>query len=658
MNSQNGLTDFFVSISKKILSCLEYQLKLEKYKVNPSLCTIDLISISEKFYGELETENYSSSWANPQFAATYFKKPLSNLLSAIYYHVFELPMLSASSRNFEIKSYVDFVGRITVIRNEKALNDVSIETFNLFLYEYKAYRLEVLETSLENEILRIYGNVSSFYEKIIAKTPIFDSNNLYVYGDEVSILDKNYYDFIQDHQDSIISQADIFVKAFKEGLVRNDTKAGSRKNIRLAYTLGQEPFILAVKNQLAKEGYIGYISDVSRIPENRQVSYDHKFDDALIFDQEYADLHIEYYENLMNKHKDYIDNYLGLMCVESFGEAPFSPENKSSNIKMSSAQNDLMKTLTSRKTIIKESIIPSENSSYCLLSLPTIHVGEKLEEIFDATCQINAMKNEDYEGVQQLIVDAADLAEHIIIKGTGLNKTDIKVYLPPLEDPLKQSNFVNCVSEVNVPIGEIFTSPKLQGTNGELHLPEIYLDGYEYKNLRLTFTDGMITNYSCSNFENERENKEFVAETLLYPYETLPMGEFAIGTNTLAYVLSKKLDITNVLPVLIIEKMGPHFAIGDTCFSHIEGVPFYNFFDGKEVVARDNDFCKKRESNPSEGYTGVHTDITIPYDEIGLIASVTYSGEVVKIIVNGRFVLEGTDKLNEPFSLFTIGAQT
>ena len=35
------------------------------------------------------------------------------------------------------------------------------------------------------------------------------------------------------------------------------------------------------------------------------------------------------------------------------------------------------------------------------------------------------------------------------------------------------------------------------------------------------------------------------------------MGEFAIGTNTTAYVMAKTYDILYQLPILIVEKMGP-----------------------------------------------------------------------------------------------------
>ena len=44
-----------------------------------------------------------------------------------------------------------------------------------------------------------------------------------------------------------------------------------------------------------------------------------------------------------------------------------------------------------------------------------------------------------------------------------------------------------------------------------------------------------------------------------------------------------------------------------------------------------------------------YTDITIPYSELGDIVVHTENDEKITIIKNGRFVLEGTEALNEVF---------
>jgi len=162
----------------------------------------------------------------------------------------------------------------------------------------------------------------------------------------------------------------------------------------------------------------------------------------------------------------------------------------------------------------------------------------------------------------------------------------------------------------------------------------------------LIFKDGKITDYSCANFDTEEEGRKLIAENVLYHHETLPMGEFAIGTNTTAYRMGRKYGIEDRLPILIAEKTGPHFAVGDTCYSHAEDVEVYNA-DGKEIIARDNEISLLRKSEPEKAYFQCHTDITIPYDELGALYGVTAEGERMEIIRDGRFVLPGTEELNK-----------
>ena len=226
--------------------------------------------------------------------------------------------------------------------------------------------------------------------------------------------------------------------------------------------------------------------------------------------------------------------------------------------------------------------------------------------------------------------------------------TNLTISLMDLDDPDTQTKFENCLADVNIPVGEVFTSPKLTGTGGLLHVNEAYLNGLCYKNLRIRFAEGMVTEYSCDNFEDPEEGKKFIRENLLFNRETLPMGEFAIGTNTTAYVMAAKYGIMQKLPILIAEKMGPHIALGDTCYSYTEDVRVYNP-DGKEIVAKDNECSLLRKENPKKAYFNCHTDITIPYEALGRIVAVSKERVEVPIILDGRFVLDGTFPLNEPF---------
>ena len=164
---------------------------------------------------------------------------------------------------------------------------------------------------------------------------------------------------------------------------------------------------------------------------------------------------------------------------------------------------------------------------------------------------------------------------------------------------------------------------------------------------RADFMD-LIMAYDRQQWKDFMENRKYIEDNILFHHPKLAMGEFAIGTNTTAYVAAQKYNIADKLPILIAEKMGPHFAVGDTCYSWSEDTPVYNP-DGKEIIARDNEISEMRKEDVSLAYYGCHTDITIPYDELGSIRTIDDEGDMISIIEDGRFVLPGTEALNEPF---------
>ncbi|HCG58414.1 MAG TPA: hypothetical protein DEV97_00165, partial [Lachnospiraceae bacterium] len=94
---------------------------------------------------------------------------------------------------------------------------------------------------------------------------------------------------------------------------------------------------------------------------------------------------------------------------------------------------------------------------------------------------------------------------------------------------------------------------------------------------------------------------------------------------------------------------------GDTCYSWDEDNVTRNP-DGKKIVARENDFSRLRKEDPSKAYFNCHTDITIPYEELGLIEVENEDGSWRQAVIrDGRFVLEGTEELNGPLDMDASG---
>jgi aminopeptidase len=337
----------------------------------------------------------------------------------------------------------------------------------------------------------------------------------------------------------------------------------------------------------------------------------------------------------------------GPAVIEIFGETPFEPENKKQAYALSEEQQKLKSEyITEYQTMVQE-YIKGDERSFTIIAFPIPEFGDNFEQMFKETVKINTLDSEIYGKVQQNIIDALDQAEYVKVLGKGDNKTNMKVQMHDLKNPLKETNFENCLADVNIPLGEVFTSPKLKGTEGILHVSQVYLNDLKYNDLQITFEDGKIKDYTCKNFDTEEENKKFIKQNVMFNHETLPIGEFAIGTNTTAYMVAKKYHVVYKLPILIVEKMGPHFAVGDTCYSFEEDIKTYNP-DGKEIVARENEVSALRKTDIKKAYFGCHTDITMPYDELGEITAVRKDGSEITIIKDGRFVLEGTELLNEP----------
>ena len=86
--------------------------------------------------------------------------------------------------------------------------------------------------------------------------------------------------------------------------------------------------------------------------------------------------------------------------------------------------------------------------------------------------------------------------------------------------------FINCACQVNVPDGEIFTSPVENSANGHVHFtyPTMY-EGFEVTNVRLEFKDGKCVKATAD------KNEEYLNSKLDGDKGARYLGEFAIGTN-------------------------------------------------------------------------------------------------------------------------------
>ena len=609
-------------------------------------------------YEELLPENYGNCFGNPVCAVREFGE-YGQLLSFLY---------------AEMRGCIAFA-------YEKNMESMTI-ALELFLEVYCSFCQEELPgAEIVRSILVSYVNDycadmveqrtreildpdGLFAMRIITESDLSDLRYLYRFGEYVGENERRAaLLFSSMAQEEVDALARVYTEGYRIGFKTMGKDISIKKSVEIEYHLGFERMIRSAIAQFGKMGLKSVIHRPAVHAVNKrglrkagftggnfnpQYDYDHREDEALFLDQEFVNKKLRFLQVSYEKVKELAADMGGPAVIETFGETPFSPETHEEALRLSADQQKLQTRYRNEAMQITNRYIPGEERCFTVIAFPLSEIGEQYEEIFHEIVKINTLDYRLYQRIQQTIIDTLDTGEWVEVKGKGNNTTDLMVHLHTLEQPEKQTNFENCVADVNIPVGEVFTSPVLKGTTGVLNVGQVYLEGLMFKNLRLVFEDGQVVDYSCNNFDSEEENRRYIEENILFHHGKLPLGEFAIGTNTTAFVAARKYQIEDKMPILIAEKMGPHFAVGDTCYCWEEDSSFYNP-DGKRIIATENEISALRKEDPGKAYFGCHTDITIPYDELGSISVVGEDGNRTPIILDGRFVLPGTEELNHPF---------
>lgn len=617
---------------------------------------------NQELYEDILPGHYEESYANPDYAVEKLGDTYGRILSFLYTELRAEIVYAYEQRIHDMVITNELFLEIhSLLKGEPSYKQIK-EAIYWFFSDYS-------EVTVKERIGEQLDVSYDFAVRIIMDSDLTDLRYLYEYGEYISDNEKKMAEYLNSlSQEEIDALAFTYTDGYREGFEIAKIDLSKKKLVNVRYPIGMERVVRAAILNFRKLGlepviYRGGVSAIHRgqngrigyvsTSPNRQYDYDHRFDQAIFLDKAFMDRKLQNLKIAYEAYKEEAAVFAGPACIETFGEKPFLPVEKENAYRFHEKQQKLNVEYASESFKIMSQYIHMDERSFTIIAYPMPEIGEKFEEIFGEIVKINTLDKGMYRKIQQSLIDALDQGEYVHIKGIGANKTDLTVALTSLKNPEKETLFENCLADVNIPVGEVFTSPKLSGTNGVLHVSGVYLEELFYKNLEIHFEDGMIADYTCTNFDEEERNKAYVKENVLFHHETLPMGEFAIGTNTTAYKLAKEYQIEDKLPILIAEKMGPHFAVGDTCYSHSEGNKVYNP-DGKEIIAKENECSLKRFENEAEAYFNCHTDITIPYEELDYIRIIGKDGSETSVIERGRFVLPGTEELNIPLDAMNV----
>lgn len=616
----------------------------------------ELMEMNRELYREIFPENYGSCYGDPEYAVSKAGEAYGKAFCFLYAEL-RASIPAAFEQNLEeltilAELFISIYNLFEDEPSEKALRER--------IYWFESDYCEILA---EKRVRQNIDPSMNFAVNIVEHADLSDLSYLYYFGEYISENERKTAEFLQGLSVEEIERiAEVYTEGYRVGFVKAGKDLSKKKTVDIRYTLGFERVIRAAIERFRKMGLepilyrpayfsmnrrsaarIGYVSTEA----NPQYTYDHRMDQAYYMDKRFLNRRLEVMKSAYEHNRALANGYAGPAVLETFGEVPFSPKASEHALRFNEKQQKQNIWFTQESTKLVNEFIIREERSFTIIAFPIPQIGENFPEVFREVVKINTLDAAWYELVQGKLIDALDEGEVIHIRGRGENHTDLTIALWDRKDPAKETLFENCVADVNIPVGEVFTSPRLTGTNGILEATEVYLNGLQFKDLHVELKDGMVSDYTCGNFEQEADNRKYFLENVLFHHPTLPIGEFAIGTNTTAYRAAKRLHIEDRFPILIAEKCGPHFALGDTCYSWEEENAVYNP-DGKEIIARDNEVSRLRTSSVSDAYFGCHTDITIPWDELDTITVVKKDGTQIPVIAGGRFVLPGAEALNIP----------
>lgn len=625
------------------------------------LPTAEKKAFIDRLYRNIVPAGYDKSFLNPDVATAHFGTDIGRVLSAIYA---ELVSMISYAYESDIYSLVIRLGLFLELYGayEAEKLDGNEMAAEEILAIYKDYAFDHSKDMTDHSAESLYCKDNGVAGRIIENADLTDTSYLYDYGEYISDNEIKTAEYLASlPTEDIESMASVYVEGYIKGFEVTGKDVSIKNLTEVRYCLGFERVVKKAAELFKNHGLdvslrrsepsfvagrklvkVGYFSTIA----NKQFEADHENDRVLFFDKKMLEHRLTCFKNSLEERKIQTSGFGGPAVIEVFGEKPTELAVKQSVIKPDDEMNKLFAEYTVRSVDILNEYVKGEERSFTIIAFPTPAIGKDFEAIFKETVRLNTLDYTLYRDIQQTITDSLDKADYVKVEGRNGNETDLKINLWKLKDPAKETIFENCVADVNIPVGEVFTSPVLEGSEGLLHVKNVYLNEMPFKDLRLRFKDGKVTDYSCENYPDKKDNEEYIRKYLLFSHKTLPIGEFAIGTNTTAYMMMKRYNLERVMPILIAEKTGPHFALGDTCYSHEEDMVTYNP-DGKAIVARENSISAQRNDKPTEAYFGCHTDITIEYDELDRLYGVSASGEEINIIRDGRFVLKGTEELNK-----------
>ena len=465
--------DYFQHVARFILKLDELKQNVESGK-QKEMSEEELQEEMKDLYADELEANYEKSYANTAYAVLVLGGELGSFLSAVYTEI----RGSISYVQEQRMEYVVIGAELLIeIYNKfEEEKQPQLESLKEIFYWYASDYCDVFAADRIKD--QIDPERGCFIVNMIMNEDLSDLRYLYRMGEYVGVNERETAAYLNSlSQEKIDKMADTFSEGYRIGFVNTGKDLSKKSVVNIYYAMGFERIVKKAIENFAKMGLKPSIFRTSHsvitrgrnsqigffnISGNKQYVYDHRDDIGLVMDKQYVERKLEVMRTTYEQNKEIAAGYAGPAVIDIFGEKTFVPQAKPEAVKLSEKQEELLVAMNGRAGRLTNEYLPGDERSFTIISWPVPEIGEQYHEIFDETIKINTLDYKLYQKVQQTMIDALDKGEYVKVTGSGENQTDLKVMLHPLADPAKETIFENCVADVNIPVGEVFTSPVLE----------------------------------------------------------------------------------------------------------------------------------------------------------------------------------------------------
>ncbi|HNQ44269.1 MAG TPA: hypothetical protein PKI59_07555, partial [Candidatus Cloacimonadota bacterium] len=396
---EQRFSQFFRKGRKVLLQSWDfYQLLFNDPQLN-GLDMAEAATMSDAFYAELDPDQgYPKSLANPDVAVGLYGPEMGALLAAIY------TQLRGLKQQLLRQNYAEAASFIQLYFTLFELAQAGQEEYPEWVTAYKEATEENLELKAEfNTLLRICPEFD-YYRRIVEHADLSDLRYLYCYGIRINEHDIAMAEFTNAYdQHELEAMARYIVQCWVDGFERARKDYRKKRYATVMLPVGMERLGRIIIKELGLLGIDAVVPLPKNNPINRQYSYDHRFDSALSLTRDFVETSMTIAATVMEKHKDMIQAQAGPVYVELFGETPFSPQNKTTALKLSDEQQALYREFMGRNTQLYFQYYRRDESSFCIIAFPSPEIGINFPAIFADTLKINLLDSQRYAVIQQKI---------------------------------------------------------------------------------------------------------------------------------------------------------------------------------------------------------------------------------------------------------------